>query len=90
MKCRVGMQSNPLSVLCLAKHCCVPCAVGPALPCPLTLLHLPSLRPSLCFPLDALGTLRGPEKQPALFGSFKSSSSDLCFLASVKLLRAGP
>lgn len=44
----------------------------------------------LCFPLDALGTLRGLEKQPAQFGSSKSSSSDLCFLASVKLLRAGP
>ena len=84
------MQSNPLSVVCLARYCRVPCAVGPDSPSPLTLLHLPSLRPSLCFPLAALGTLRGPEKQPALFGSFKSYSSDLCFLASVKLLRAGP
>ena len=90
MKCWVGMQSNPLSVVCLARYCRVPCAVGPDSPSPLTLLHLPSLRPSLCFPLAALGTLRGPEKQPALFGSFKSYSSDLCFLASVKLLRAGP
>ena len=48
MKCRVGMQSNPLSVLWLAKHGRAPCAAGPALPCPPTLLHLPCLKPLLC------------------------------------------